>query len=145
MAKEQKSSEHATNIKKVLDILEKNQYVCTQEDKIDLPDGRSSICDILAQKKGQQFRIEVEDGNYPRESYFEKYEKILRVGNWLIFISPNVETRDKIKMYFLDFLNERIYNGRDGFVQAGKKYIFLSIADLQNNPDIIYTSMMHEN
>jgi hypothetical protein len=145
MAKEQKSSEHATNIKKVLDILEKNQYVCTQEDKIDLPDGRSSICDILAQKKGQQFRIEVEDGNYPRESYFEKYEKILRVGNWLIFISPNVETRDKIKMYFLDFLNERIYNGRDGFVQAGKKYIFLSIADLQNNPDIIYTSMMYEN
>jgi len=76
---------------------------------------------------------------------YKKYEKILRVGNWLIFISPNVETRDKIKMYFLDFLNERIYNGRDGFVQAGKKYIFLSIADLQNNPDIIYTSMMHEN
>ena len=142
MAKDQKSAEHATNIKKVLDILEKNNYVCTQEDRIDIPDGRSSICDILAQKNGQQFRIEVEDGNYPKDKYFEKYEKILRVDNWLIFISPNVDTRDKIRQYFFDFIQKKIYNGMDGFTAAGKKYIFLSITELQDNPDIFYNKMV---
>ena len=142
MAKDQKSAEHATNIKKVLDILEKNNYVCTQEDRIDIPDGRSSICDILAQKNGQQFRVEVEDGNYPKDKYFEKYEKILLVDNWLIFISPNVDTRDKIRQYFFDFIQKKIYNGMDGFTAAGKKYIFLSITELQDNPDIFYNKMV---
>lgn len=145
MAKDQKSVEHATNIKKVLDILEANGYVCTQEDKIDLPDGRSSICDILTQKNGHQFRLEIEDGNYNKQKYFEKYEKILLVDNWLIFITPTAKEKEKLKKHFVDFIAERIYNGMDEFRQAGKKHIFLSIAELQENPDIFYNEMTKEN
>lgn len=145
MAKNQKSVEHATNIKKVLDILEANGYVCTQEDRIDLPDGRSSICDILTQKNGYQFRLEIEDGNYNKQKYFEKYEKILLVDNWLIFITPTAKEKEKLKKYFVDFLEERIYNGMDEFKQAGKKHIFLSIAELQENPDVFYDNMTKEN
>lgn len=145
MAKDQKSVEHATNIKKVLDILEANGYVCTQEDKIDLPDGRSSICDILTQKNGHQFRLEIEDGNYNKQKYFEKYEKILLVDNWLIFITPTAKEKEKLKKHFVDFIAERIYNGMDGFKQAGKKHIFLSIAELQENPDVFYDEMTKEN
>lgn len=144
MAKDQKSVEHAANIKKVLDILESNGYICTQEDRIDLPDGRSSICDILTQKNGHQFRVEVEDGNYNKQKYYEKYEKILFVDNWLIFIAPNAKVKEKLKEYFVDFINERIYNGMDGFKQAGKKNIFLSVAELQENPDIFYNEMLME-
>ena len=145
MAKNQKSVEHATNIKKVLDILEANGYVCTQEDGIDLPDGRSSICDILTQKNGYQFRLEIEDGNYNKQKYFEKYEKILLVNNWLIFITPTAKEKEKLKKYFVDFIMERIYNGMDGFKQARKKHIFLSIAELQENPDVFYDEMTKEN
>ena len=145
MAKNQKSVEHATNIKKVLDILEANGYVCTQEDRVDLSDGRSSICDILTQKNGHQFRLEIEDGNYNKQKYFEKYEKILLVDNWLIFITPTAKEKEKLKKYFVDFIEERIYNGMDGFKQAGKKHIFLSIAELQENPDVFYDEMTKEN
>lgn len=145
MAKDQKSVEHATNIKKVLDILEANGYVCTQEDRINLTDGRSSICDILTQKNGHQFRVEVEDGNYNTQKYYDKYEKILLVDNWLIFIAPNAKVKEKLREHFIDFISERIYNGMDGFKHAGKKSIFLSVAELQENPDIFYNEMVMEN
>ena len=138
MAKNQKSVEHATNIKKVLDILEANGYVCTQEDKIDLLDGRSSICDILAQKNRYKFRINVDNGKDSEENYFQKFEKVLLTDNWLIFITPNKKVKKRLKEIFKEFVKQRVVDGLIGLKKANKKYIILSIPELQSLPNKFY-------
>ena len=71
------SLEKESNIKKVIDILELNGFDCLPQNYINSSDGSCSTCDILAQKNGNKFRIEVDDGMDSVKNYFEKFEKFL--------------------------------------------------------------------
>ena len=142
MSQSEKSIELQTNIKKAVDVLELNGFDCFLKDRIDLPDGRSSICDILAQKNGNQFRIEVDDGMDNAQNYFEKFEKILIVDNWLIFITPNKKVKNRLKEIFMEFVKTRINEGLIGLKKANKKYIFLSIPELQSLPNKFYDKLV---
>ena len=142
MAKSEKSIELQTNIKKAVDVLELNGFDCFLKDHIVLPDGRYSVCDILAQKNGNQFRIEVDDGMDSVKNYFEKFEKILIADNWLIFITPNKKVKKRLKEIFKEFVKQRIVDGLIGLKKANKKYIFLSIPELQSLPNKFYDKLV---
>ena len=137
-----KSIELQTNIKKAVDILELNGFDCFLKDHRVLPDGRYSVCDILAQKNGNQFRIEVEDGMDSVKNYFEKFEKILIADNWLIVITPNKKVKKRLKEIFKEFVKQRIVDGLIGLKKANKKYIFLSIPELQSLPNKFYDKLV---
>lgn len=136
IAKDQKSTEHGFHIKKILDILQNAGYICSTEDDKETSFGKHSICDILAKKDLYEFRIEYEEGNYSKEGYYNKFKNILDVTDFLIFISYNNNDSDNLKRLFMEFVND-IYKGLNNFKQLNKRYLFTSLSELQNNPDVI--------
>ena len=136
------SLEKESNIKKVIDILELNGFDCLPQNYINSSDGSCSTCDILAQKNGNKFRIEVDDGMDSVKNYFEKFEKILIADNWLIFITPNKKGKKRLKEIFKEFVKQRIVDGLIGLKKANKKYIFLSIPELQSLPNKFYDKLV---
>ena len=136
------SLEKESNIKKVIDILELNGFDCLPQNYINSSDGSCSTCDILAQKNGNKFRIEVDDGMDSVKNYFEKFEKILIADNWLIFITPNKKGKKRLKEIFKEFVKQRIIDGLIGLKKANKKYIFLSIPELQSLPNKFYDKLV---
>lgn len=136
IGKEQKSVGHGYRIQEVIKRLESAGYVCKQEDVKITEAGKHSICDIEASRDGYVFRLEYEEGNYPKEGYFNKFENILDVDNSVIFIGNNAEVRDKINGYFKEFVNKK-YGSEEQFKKAGKSSLFISLTEIQTNPNII--------
>ena len=132
------SLEKESNIKKVIDILELNGFDCFQQNYINSSDGNCSTCDVLTQKNRYKFRINVDDGKDSEENYFQKFEKGLLADNWLIFITPNKKVKKHLKEIFKEFVKQRIVDGLIGLKKANKKYIILSIPELQSLPNKFY-------
>ena len=132
------SLEKESNIKKVIDILELNGFDCLPQNYINSSDGSCSTGDILAQKNRYKFRINVDNGKDSEENYFQKFEKVLLTDNWLIFITPNKKVKKRLKEIFKEFVKQRVVDGLIGLKKANKKYIILSIPDLQSLPNKFY-------
>ena len=132
------SLEKESNIKKVIDILELNGFDCLPQNYINSSDGSCSTCDILAQKNRYKFRINVDNGKDSEENYFQKFEKVLLADNWLIFITPNKKVKKRLKEIFKEFVKQRVVDGLIGLKKANKKYIILSIPELQSLPNKFY-------
>ena len=132
------SLEKESNIKKVIDILELNGFDCLPQNYINSSDGSCSTCDILAQKNRYKFRINVDNGKDSEENYFQKFEKVLLTDNWLIFITPNKKVKKHLKEIFKEFVKQRVVDGLIGLKKANKKYIILSIPELQSIPNKFY-------
>ena len=132
------SLEKESNIKKVIDILELNGFDCLPQNYINSSDGSCSTCDILAQKNRYKFRINVDNGKDSEENYFQKFEKVLLTDNWLIFITPNKKVKKRLKEIFKEFVKQRVVDGLIGLKKANKKYIILSIPELQSLPNKFY-------
>ena len=136
IGKDQKSVGHGYRIQEVIKRLENAGYECKQEDVKITEAGKHSICDIEASRDGYVFRIEYEEGNYPKEGYFNKFRNILDVDDSIIFIGNNAEVRDKINGYFKEFVN-REYGSEEQFKKSGKYSLFISLTEIQTNPNII--------
>ena len=132
------SLEKGSNIKKVIDILELNGFDCFPQNYINSSDGSCSTCDILAQKNRYKFRINVDNGKDSEKNYFQKFEKVLLADNWLIFITPNKKMKKHLKEIFKEFVKQRVVDGLIGLKKANKKYIILSIPELQSLPNKFY-------
>lgn len=135
-AKDQKSGEHALGIQMLIEILEEYQYECKQEDKMITVDGRESICDILAKKNGQFFRIEYEVGNYNMEDYMDKFRRVWGVTDYLIVITANMVARNTIE----EAINELVatdYHGVMSMRREGKGYLLLTLTELKKDPNKI--------
>ena len=132
------SLEKESNIKKVIDILELNGFDCLPQNYINSSDGSCSTCDVLAQKNRYKFRINVDNGKDSEENYFQKFEKVLLTDNWIIFITPNKKVKKRLKEIFKEFVKQRVVDGLIGLKKANKKYIILSIPELQSLPNKFY-------
>lgn len=118
--------------------MELNGFDCLPQNYINSSDGSCSTCDILAQKNRYKFRINVDNGKDSEENYFQKFEKVLLTDNWLIFITPNKKVKKHLKEIFKEFVKQRVVDGLIGLKKANKKYIILSIPELQSLPNKFY-------
>lgn len=135
-AKDQKSGEHALGIQMLIEILEEYQYECKQEDKMITVDGRESICDVLAKKNGQFFRIEYEVGNYNMEDYMDKFRRVWGVTDYLIVVTANMTAKNTIE----EAINELVasdYHGVMSMRKEGKGYLLLTLTELKKDPNKI--------
>lgn len=135
-AKDQKSGEHALGIQMLIEILEEYQYECKQEDKMITVDGRESICDVLAKKNGQFFRIEYEVGNYNMEDYMDKFRRVWGVTDYLIVIAANMVAKNTIE----EAVNELVatdYHGVMSMRREGKGFLLLTLTELKKDPNKI--------
>lgn len=137
-ASEQKSPEHYQLIMKTIEILQGAGYECVQEDEKDVNGVNSSICDIVATKNFNEYRVECEIGEGAADHYNEKFAKILAVCPHLIFVTKNKESKEKLKNIMDNYIQMCGGNG-----QFGKRYqkILVSIAELQEKPDLIATEI----
>ena len=137
MAKDQKSVNHGVHIHQLVELLSKAGYSCVQEDIKKTSLGEGTICDILASKNKKMFRIEYEEGNYPKEGYMEKFRRILDVDKFIIFVGADREAKEKIEHYFDEYVFTK-YKGKKSFHEKGNTSIFVSLAQVKQNPDVIW-------
>lgn len=137
MAKEQKSVDHGVHIHQLVELLTKAGYSCVQEDIKKTSLGEGTICDILASKNKKMFRIEYEEGNYPKEGYMEKFRRILDVDKFIIFVGVDREAKEKIEHYFDEYVFTK-YKGKKSFHEKGNTSLFVSLAQIKQNPDVIW-------
>ena len=133
---EQKSPQHGVRIKSIVEILSGAGYDCTQEDTQTTPSGRETICDVLATKRGNSFRIEYEEGNYSQEDYIDKFLRVWEVTPYLIVIVPNEQVKVKIIHYVLETVARR-FKGIKAMKDNGYQYLVETINSLKTNPSVI--------
>ena len=142
LIREQKSPAHGLKIQQILDILIDAGYSCSQEDVKKTSSGRDTICDILARKQKTDFRIEYEEGNYNKEDYIDKFNRVWDVTPYLIVVVPNEEVKAKINSIVFDMVAKK-FRGFDGMKKAGYQELVVTITQLKNNPALI-TNLIHQ-
>lgn len=134
-----KSVEHGEFIRKVEDKLKLENYITITDEnkmKINFNNGRSTICDIIAQKNNNIFRIEVECGNYSKEKMKEKIEKILDGSSQILFVCKNMD----VKNYILDMAKLVLVNkfgdiNIKDFKEKGGMFSIVSFEEFLNKND----------